>query len=532
MVITEKDTSVLIVGAGPSGLMMACQLLRYGIQPTIIDSKQGPVEQSNALAVQARSLEIYRQMGIVDKVIREGKPSNGLHYYTAQKKAATFSISDAGRHSTPFPFIQIYQQNKNERVLLDYLTVNCCPVFWEVTLAGLKKSNGKIVASINTRNGTRELSCDWLIGADGAHSEVRNQMQIPFNGDTYPHRFYLADVVLENNFDEGYINLFLEKNGFVGLFPLPESKGYRLIGNIPKNHLDNRNLALADVLPVANQLSGMDIKINKCNWFTTYRLHHKMAGQFKLENCFLVGDAAHIHSPVGGQGMNTGLQDAYNLAWKLASVVNGQCKPSILDSYAAERMAVAKKLLQTTDRAFNVIMSSNFFAGVFKKFILPHVLKWLWSKEKIRVDFFSVISQIGIQYRDSKLSLHLSTATRIKAGDRLPFLPVFDEKKQLWTDLHEWCAKPGFTLIAMGKLKEFDLFAIAKWITQHYQQTLNFFYLPPSAKNQSLFDAFEIREGQQKSVIVRPDMYIGFITDWIDMEKMDNYLQHVVGLHS
>ncbi len=255
-----------------------------------------------------------------------------------------------------------------------------------------------------------------------------------------------------------------------------------------------------------------------------------MADKFRDQRCFLIGDAAHIHSPVGGQGMNTGLQDAYNLAWKLAGVVNRQLYPTILESYVAERMPVAKSLLKTTDSAFNVIMSRNWFVSLFKKLFLFRLLGAVWKSEKIKAVFFKQVSQTGINYRHSKLNLHLALANKIKAGDRLPYLKIFDEKTQQETDLHEWCSKPGFTLIILGKFDELYLFTIAKWITQKYSGTLNFFYLPPTGKNLEVFDAFEVNPHGQKALIIRPDMYIGFMCDTVDMNTMDNYLRNVAGL--
>jgi len=310
---------------------------------------------------------------------------------------------------------------------------------------------------------------------------------------------------------------------------MPEDHYCRIVGILP-NEFDNREgLQMEDVLPYLDTITGASIKVEHTNWFTTYKLHHRMADKFRRERCFLIGDAAHIHSPVGGQGMNTGLQDAYNLAWKLAGVINSQLKPAILDSYGAERMPVAKDLLNTTDRVFKLILSRNWFVSLFKKWVLPRLLEAVWSSPPRREAFFTRISQIGISYRDSRLNLHLSQATRIKAGDRLPFLKVFDEKKQQETDLHEWCSKPGFTMITMGKLTELDLFTLAKWITQTYPANLNFFYLPLSVKNQTVFDTFEIKENQKKAIIVRPDLHIGFINDAVDIDMMNNYLQNVVG---
>ncbi|WP_345949496.1 FAD-dependent monooxygenase [Mucilaginibacter sp. PAMB04274] len=525
--VAQGPAQVLIIGAGPSGLMMAAQLLRYGIQPVVIDSRQGPTHQSKALAVQARSLEIYRQLGIIDPVIKGGRQASGLHFnYDGQAKA-TFAIKDTGQGFTPFPFIHIYEQSKNERALLGYLTQNSCPVYWNTSLISLQQGTGVVSVTLDNQEQQYKLICNWLIGADGAHSTVRHQLQFPFSGDTYPSQFYLADLVLDS--DEDFMNLFLTQKGFAGFFPMPQKNAYRVVGNISNDLLNKADLTFEDVLPNLNEKVRKPLNINECTWFTTYHLHHRMAEKFNLGRCFLIGDAAHIHSPVGGQGMNTGLQDAYNLAWKLAGIINKRLKAEVLNTYATERMPVARNLLKTTDRAFKMVMSRNLMAGLFKKFILPLVLKRAWLNQKSRFEFFKRISQTDISYQHSSLSLHLSQLKTIKAGDRLPYLKLYDEKKQQETDLHAWCSKPGFTLITMGPLQELYVFSLAKWITQNYNGWLNFFHLPPSVKNQQVFDAFEIRTGQSKAIIIRPDMHIGLVNDVVDLEMMKNYLENVAG---
>jgi len=524
-----QHTSVLIIGAGPTGLMMAAQLLRYGIQPVIVDSKQGITQHSNAIVVQARSLEIYRQLGVVSSVLANGKPAQGLIFNQKGKQLATLPIGEIGQGKTPFPYVLLYPQYKNERVLLDYLTQNCCPVYWDTILKDIDQRADKVVVTLV--NGTGEeyqLSADWLIGADGAHSTARKQLNIAFNGDTYPHYFYLADVELDTQ-PTDYMNIHLSPNSFTGFFPFPEPNRFRIIGNIPSG-VEGKEVTLDDVLPRLKEVTGKEQRITQCHWFTTYKLHHRMAEKFRSGRCFLVGDAAHIHSPVGGQGMNTGLQDAYNLAWKLAGVINKQTGEAILNSYVDERMPVAKSLLKSTDKAFNIAMSGNPMVSFFKRWIMPRLLKMMWSNATIKQKLFQVISQTGISYRQSKLNLHLSQFSQIKAGDRLPYLKVFDEKKREETDLHEWCGKPGFTLIALGHIPETELFSLARWITQNYAQTLNFFYLPPSNKNRHVFDAFEVKADQRKTIIVRPDMYIGLIADVVDTATIENYMRNVVGV--
>jgi len=530
MLITERHTKVLIVGAGPSGLMMAAQLLRHGVIPVIIDIKQGPTNQSKALAVQARSLEIYRQMGIVDKALQGGKQADGLVLHQEGNEVTSISLTDVGKQQTLFPFVHLYQQSKNERLLLDFLTLNCCPVYWDTTLISLKQTAQHVEVELRSGEDSATLTCGYVVGADGAHSAVRKQSNIPFTGDTYANEFFLADLELDNKELTGaQVALYRGKTGLSAFFPLPERNSYRIIGNIPPASEGKLDLELQEVLPHLSALTGIAINVVNENWFTTYKLHHRMADKFRQGRCFLIGDAAHIHSPVGGQGMNTGLQDAYNLGWKLAGVVNGQIKDAILDSYATERMPVAKTLLNTTDRLFRIIISKNWFIVFFNKWIMPKATALIWKSERLRAEFFKRLAQISISYRDSNINLNLSTAKSIKAGDRLPYLKVFDEKKQEETDLHRWCVKPGLTLMVFGKLQEIDLFTLAKWITQNYPG-LNFYYLPPSAKNTEVFSTFEIGEGRKKALIVRPDMHIGFMNDVVDIDMMDNYLQNIIGI--
>lgn len=531
MAISNQHTKVLIVGAGPSGLMMAAQLLRYGVQPIIIDNKQGPTSHSNALGVQARSLEIYRQLGIINQVVPNGKPTGGLSFNQGGKERATLSLNKIGEGMTPFPYLLLYQQNKNERALLDNLTQNCCPVYWNTELISLQQEPGSVTAVIKSNDEERQLICDWIIGADGAHSEVRKQSQIPFKGDTYPSFFYLADLKLNTDFlTDDYIRLFIDKENLSGFFPLPEKDCYRIIGTLPDKFEQSETVTADDMLPYLSDLTKSTIKIEENYWFTTYKLHHRMAERFREQRCFLIGDAAHIHSPVGAQGMNTGLQDAYNLAWKLAGVINGQIRENILDSYASERMPVARTLLKTTDQAFNIVMSKSWFTRLYRQWILPNLLNLAWKSTRLKTFFFKVVSQIGITYRESNINLHLSKSTKVKAGDRVPYLKVYDEKKEIETDLHEWCAKPGFTLIVFGKFDEMFLFTIAKWITTKYPGFLNFFYLPPSGKNVEVFEAFEANPHKQMAIVVRPDMHIGYMNDVADLGMLDNYLQNVAGI--
>ncbi|WP_171972588.1 FAD-dependent monooxygenase, partial [Mucilaginibacter polytrichastri] len=289
MKISSQHTKVLIIGAGPSGLMMAAQLLRYGIEPVIIDNKLGPTDQSKALAVQARTLEIYRQMGLVDQVLKEGRPTTGLQFFNGDKLTGTFPVADTGKGETPYPYVFMYPQNKNERVLLGELTKSAIPVYWNTTLKQLTQNRTSVEATLVSDDTEAIITADWVIGADGAGSTVRKQLGIHFTGDTYAHLFYLADIT--TNHDDDYIKLHLTGDGFAGFFPTAEKNGYRLIGNLPPQFEHKENITIKDIIPFTEKITQVPVVITKCNWFTTYKLHHWMADKFRSGRCFLIGDA-------------------------------------------------------------------------------------------------------------------------------------------------------------------------------------------------------------------------------------------------
>ena len=531
MITEGTHTQVLIVGAGPSGLMMAAQLLRYGIQPIIIDSKKGITAFSKALAVHAQTLEIYRQMGIADTAIQYGKPIRAVTINQKNKQLALISLKNVGEGLTPYPYLLSYKQNENEQLLLNYLSQNCCPVYWDTELININQDENRVKVTLNHHNSEVNLTCDWLIGADGMHSRVRQLLKIPFTGKTYPGWFCVADIVSDNSeLVEDEMTDFIDKDGFAAFLPLAEKNSFRVAANVPQFNTDPNELNFEHLRPFLKSITGIDVQAQKVLWFSVYQIHKRMADNFRNQHCFLIGDAAHVHSPAGGQGMNTGIQDGYNLAWKLAGVINGNYAETILDSYAAERMPVAKRILKSTDRVFSLIISKNWFVNIFKRHFLPKLLNFVWSKEHFRKAIFKQISQIGINYRTSKLNLHLSSGIKINAGDRLPYIIIYDEKRQLDTDLHEWCSKPGFTLLILGKFEEMFLFNTARWITLKYPNLLNFYYLPPSGKNLAVFEAFEVNPHLQKAIIIRPDMHIGYMNDMVDLKTMDNYLQNVVGI--
>ncbi|WP_069660098.1 FAD-dependent monooxygenase [Arcticibacter eurypsychrophilus] len=523
MINLPEHSTVVIVGAGPSGLMMAAQLLRYGIQPVIIDAKKELTRQSRALVLHSRSLEVFRALGLDGALLKTGNRVRGINFHEDNTKL-DLSIND----ETLYPFMLVLEQGKTEKVLLEDLTAHACPVYWNTSLLETRQTDHQVSLSVNQEGAERDLTCDWLIAADGISSKVRALNRIHLSGSSKLHHYFLADLKLTADISWEFVYILSKKEGFLEIIPLNDHQ-IRCIGIIPNALNPRENLSFEDIRPYITFILGVPLQVDSCSWFSTYHVNHCMAERFRSRRTFLIGDAAHHHSPLGAQGMNSGLQDAANLAWKLAGVLNQEFNSSILDTYARERMPVAKGLLRTTDRFFNLLTSDNYFIkAALNGFIRERLMQFIghpasrkWVLEKI--------SQLSINYRNSKLSVHHSNATHVRAGDRLPFLPVFDEKIKESTDLHTWCSKLGFTLLVIGELNSRSLGLLAKWIKRSYPFNLNFYYLPPSESNKSIFEIFEIKENTRKAIIVRPDLYIGYIHDVVDLELIDVYLKEVIG---
>jgi 2-polyprenyl-6-methoxyphenol hydroxylase-like FAD-dependent oxidoreductase len=448
------DTDVLIVGAGPTGLMLANQLARRGVRPIIIDRHSGPAQQSRAMAVQARTLEIYSKLGIAKQARDLGKPGVGANMWAEGRLRARIPLGDIGKSLSPFPFVLMLGQDDNEHIMGDKLRDLGVNVQWNTELIRFEQQPNHFTATIKQPDGTmREMTAVWVAGCDGSRSAVRELSGITFPGAPYEHVFFVADTVARGEMVPNELNIYLWKEGFHLFFPMRGKDGWRVIGILPANLRGRDDLTFEEVVPYVQKEAGARLSFVGCNWFSTYRIHHRCASRFRDRRCFLLGDAAHIHSPAGGQGMNTGLQDAYNLAWKLALVVKGRADVALLDSYEAERIPVAQRLLRTTDRFFMAVVSDTWLASLFRTQILARVAAFAMRRERVRRLAFRTISQIGIGYRESVLSRTLTgiPENAPRAGDRFPWLQLKFRSDGPPEDLFEKLDDTGFNLIVIGQ---------------------------------------------------------------------------------
>ena len=418
-----SSPSVLVVGAGPTGLVLALSLARLGVPFRIISDARGPGEHSRAMVVHARTLEFYRQFGWAEDVIdggvkieharlREGGEHGG-------REVLSVTFGDIGEGLSPYPFPLAYPQDDHERLLFAKLKSLGPEVEWGAKLVRFTQDGNGVRATV-ARDGAGEevIEADFICGCDGAHSVVRRTLKLGFPGGDYPQRYFVADVRLAEGFRPDLVVNLGEKL-FVLLLPVRSRGVQRLIGLVPPGLPERDDLTFEDIRGQVEALVG--VRVTEVNWFSLYRTHHRVAEHFRGGRAFILGDAGHIHSPAGGQGMNTGIGDAINLGWKLAMVAQGRAPDALLDSYEEERIGFARRLVATTDRAFTLIVAQGLIGDLTRRVLIPFLLSVGTRFQFGRHAFFRTVSQTQIDYAGSALSE--GKAGHVDGGERLPWVP-------------------------------------------------------------------------------------------------------------
>jgi 2-polyprenyl-6-methoxyphenol hydroxylase-like FAD-dependent oxidoreductase len=521
------DTDVLVVGAGPTGLMLANQLARRNVRALIVDRHSGPSLQTRALGVQARTLEIYSHLGIADRALELGKRARAANMWARGRRAARVPVGDIGQDLSPYPFLLILGQDDNERLLGEALSRSGMSVQWNTELVGLVQEADRVVTKLKQPDGTiREVTAAWVAGCDGARSAVRELCGIRFEGAPYEEVFFVADTEMTGPMVSDELNVYLWRKGFHLFFPMRGTDHWRVVGILPPGLRGRDDLTFDDVTSSVRKEAGSGLVFQRCSWFSTYRIHHRRAERFRDRRCFLLGDAAHIHSPVGAQGMNTGLQDAYNLGWKLALVASGAADARLLDSYEAERIPVAQRLLSTTDRAFSLVVSNSTPAGLLRTRVVPKILALGMRLQRIRRLAFRTISQIGIHYRDSAVSETLPgmPAAGPQAGDRFPWLRPTLSAQGSPEDLYRKLDDTRFTLIVVGQP------APAPPGVAGLEDLLRILVIPSDPANER--ELARVQIPRTAFYLLRPDGYIALCGIQLDAAAVTRYLSQRIGLRT
>jgi len=520
-----SNTDVLIVGAGPTGLMAACQLAIHNIPFRIIDRTEDHTTQSRALVIQARSVEILDQMEIADKAIQQGKIAKAIGAFFNGRKVLRVTVNNMGEGLTKFPHLLMLEQSHTESILVEFLNNRTHHVDRRTELKELSQNKDCVFAILKLPDGSEEaITTKYLIGADGAHSIVRELLKIPFGGRTYEQSLFVLDCKAEIDIPEDEMYLAFSAKAFGGFFPLTNGR-WRILGDLPKELEGKEEITFEDIKKDYAERTRVNVKLYDPQWVSAYRAHHRYAATFRKERCFLAGDSAHIHSPVGAQGMNTGLQDAYNLAWKLALVIKGKAKDYLLDTYTEERITIARNLVRSTDRVFNVVISQSRFIRIVKLYIIPLVLKLVapvFQKLKfVQRLAFKMISEIGISYRNQSLSQNASIGRfpghAPKPGDRLPFIQYFDEKGEK-RNIQEKMRHKTFCFFCFAETVQDEII----FLSDHFKDLFSIEIIPFTKQTKILYDKFGIYKNG--CYLVRPDMYIGYRANKFDIEHVKKYL--------
>lgn len=502
-------TDIIIIGAGPTGLMVAAQLTRYGIDFIIIDSKDGPTEQSRAIAVTARSLEIYQQMGLSDEVVKRGEKLESFNIYSNGKRKAELKIGEIGTGLSDFNFLLAFEQNKNEHLLYEYLQQHNKKVNWHTEFVSLKDNPNLVEVTAKHNNQTQVFNAKYAIACDGAKSPIRHQLQFKFEGGTYENKFFVADVIMNWNVEHHRLLVCPSDKNFCAFFPLQGKNYYRVLGTLPRQFFNKQDVAFEDIEKVVKQIAKIDITFEKVNWFSVYLLHHRAVNVFRKGNVFLAGDSAHIHSPAGGQGMNTGLQDAYNISWKLAFVLKGYANPTILDTYNEERLPFAKWLLKFTDRAFSMMTNGNWFIAKFRKYFALNLVGLFLTSNKLKPIVFKTVSQTAYSLKGKTLSKsYTKQKLKFNAGDRLPFI-----KDKYYLNFTE----PAFHIIYIGN-KPYESIVVEK--------IKKLFPFPVKWVDNTISDWQKSGVSAELSILLRPDNYIAALFDDLNETVVADYLKN------
>lgn len=512
MAIPSKTIDVLIVGAGPTGLTAACSFAAFGINFMIIDKKKTQSKHSKAIGIQPRTLEIFENIGIADSFTYQGTTIKGISVITATQKIYNPQIKTHVPCLSKYP-ITFLEQRFTEKILIKHLNTLGHQVQWEHELIKSENLATNVTAKIKDKNQKiTNIKARWLIAADGAQSTVRQQSKIDFPGGTYNSNFSLADITIDSKVPENRAIANFHDQGFFIFLPFKNGL-HRLIASLPKE-TSSTNFNFSKLRQLVEHKFPIPIKINpKPTWFSNFKIHHRCVTNFQHKNYFFAGDAAHIHSPVGGQGMNTGIQDAHNLAWKIAMTIQKKLKPQILGTYNTERLTFAKSLLKSTDIVFKLLYKNSLKYKILRQIIAPIMLRLLSLSNWLGLKIFQRVSQLNI-FNQSFLN-----CTKLKHGF-----------------FHYQSPKPGQRLPYFGKIYQqispthFNLILISNQepspqINKFIKQNSDLIKLHHFSPTKTITKKFKLKSGM---FLARPDHYIVLRSKKLKPQFIEEYFKQII----
>ncbi|HKQ68888.1 MAG TPA: FAD-dependent monooxygenase, partial [Polyangiaceae bacterium] len=401
-----SETDVLIVGAGPTGLLAALELAARGLTLRVIDKSPQRSGESRAMTVQSRSLEILERFGIAEELVANGRKATRIEVVVTGAPAVAIDLSDVGANDSPYPFGLIVSQAETERCMESRLEAWGVHVERQVELLTCLDGGDGAVAMLKHPDGSQEsLRAEYVIGCDGVRSAVRHAAGIGLAGTAFEQDFVIADldVVWREAGEPSAIRLVFPRSGILAIFPFRDAPLCRIVAAGPNLLPEGGEPTIAQIRAIFERFCPARAELKRPRWTTRYRLHHCVAARYRRGRLFLAGDAAHVQSPAGGQGMNTGLLDAANLAWKVALVVRGVSPETLLDSYEEERRPIGQKLRHFTDRLLSVAAAPSVALSALRNLLVMTALPRIAANPRVRRRLFRFVSQLGVRYTGSSI---------------------------------------------------------------------------------------------------------------------------------
>lgn len=496
-------TEVLVVGAGPTGLVAAIQLLRFGVACRVVDRAAGPATTSRALGCHSRTLEALADVGVIDEVLRASRTLRGAIYYRGDRPIARMRWVP---QDSPYPRPLVLAQAELEAILRARLAALGGTIEWGRGVADLSQEADGVTARLDDGSQTRTR---WLIGCDGAHSRVREAAGIAFVGAPYPEVYYLGDLELDLRGDESQI--WLGQSQMIAAMPLDDRGTWRVFADVtpvtPGERVPPPTVALFQQLLDTRAFKPGEVHVRGASWLSVFRLQRRQAARYRAGRVFVAGDAAHVFPPFGGQGMNTGIQDAYNLAWKLAAVLQGWGPADLLDTYDAERHPLGEEVIRRVDRTTRMFTGRGALAAMARELLLRALLPITAFRRAAN----RRSSGLAIHYRGLIwLSGHVGKGKGPRAGDRAPDGRLAGATLHARRDGLRWCL-----LLFPGTGAPADLGELGPRVQLLRADAGS----DPDGALRRLY-----RAETGALVLIRPDGHVGFRGDAGDLAGLRRYL--------
>lgn len=530
--MSDELLDVLIVGAGPVGLFCANELTRQGLSCRIFDKKSTISDKSKALAIHIRTLDLLRDCGFIEEILIQGQKVHGVLFKSKGNELihATYANVEADYH-----FVIDLPQSKTEQILYQGLVDRGLQVEWQTELTEMEQKSNHTVSTLRHVDGRIEkVQACWVIACDGSHSTLRKQVNAEFIGSSYKQTWWLADVLIDWKLPEDKFILYVSDKGPAACFPMGE-KRYRIVMTAPEKMM-SQEPTLEDIVHAFKSRCTDQANLHDPIWISQFGIDHKQIQKYRYGRVFFAGDAAHVHSPMGGQGLNTGLQDIYNLAWKLALVNKGVAHDSLLDSYHSERHPVAAGVLKKTGIMTHLIMMTNPLLIAIRNFILHTAMSFDAMKNLILND----LAELTVSYAKSPIVTVLGKKTQFKIGEFLLDFSLIDAKSKERKELHQLTQGTRhhlFLFTGFTSNQSSLLFETAAAIEQRFKGLIKAHIVYSNAEmtlpaenlsllideDQKMHQYFNIN--QATAVLIRPDKYIGLTQQPVNKDALLDHME-------